>query len=119
VTTDDEDDDPKDVEDLLASLKNDVQQLEYPEDGQAHFDLASAYREMGLVDDALEEFRLAAQAPALACKAGLEIGQIHLERGETELAVAAWMKALAAKERDAVMTRQLCELLARHGHSMA
>jgi len=119
VSTSDDEDDPKDVEALLAEFKRDSEQLVRPEDAQAHYDLASAYREMGLVDDALQEYRLAAQAPALACQAGLEMGQIHAQRGETALAIEAWTAALSAPEREPTMTRKLCELLARHGRSMA
>ncbi|MBI5537892.1 MAG: hypothetical protein HY898_34540 [Deltaproteobacteria bacterium] len=115
----DDEDDPKDVEELMASFKKGVEELIRPEDGQAHYDLAAAYREMGLIEDALEELALAAQAPAFACRAGLELGQLLLQRGDKEQAIAAWKKALAAPQRDVERTRQLCELLAKHGHSMA
>ncbi len=64
-------------------------------DHEAHYDLGIAYREMGLFDDAMIEFRAAAGSPTrrLACLHML--GQCALELGRADQAVAQLREALA------------------------
>jgi lipopolysaccharide biosynthesis regulator YciM len=84
-------------------------------DGQSHYDLAVAYLEMGLFEDALLELSMAERVPELACRVGLTIGAVHLEQGHVERAVAAWRRALMGPGRTPELERRLARLLAEHG----
>ena len=53
-------------------------------DAQSHYDLAMAYREMGLLEQAVESFRIAAATPALATRAAEMIGRCLLDQGRFE-----------------------------------
>jgi hypothetical protein len=84
------------------------------DEGQTHYDLGVEYLEMGLFEDALEQLALAEQVPELACRAGIAVGAVHLERGHLGRAVAAWRRAMTATGRTAELERRLARLLAEH-----
>ncbi|HEY7531056.1 MAG TPA: tetratricopeptide repeat protein [Gemmatimonadota bacterium] len=67
------------------------------EDLQSHFDLGVAFRDMGLVDEAVREFQLAARGEVLRGRALEMIGRCHLERGHAELAVNCFRRGLEAE----------------------
>ncbi len=92
--------DQVDVEDLFAKFKEGVAQQIDVDDGQSHYDLGVAYKEMGLLGDAIREFDTAARDPKRACVCSSMIGMIHLERGELNEAIAAFMRGLEAPDRN-------------------
>jgi tetratricopeptide (TPR) repeat protein len=49
------------VEDVLREFKKGVERTVRPEDIETHYDLGIAYREMGLLDEAIGEFDMAAK----------------------------------------------------------
>jgi tetratricopeptide (TPR) repeat protein len=49
------------VEDVLREFKKGVERTVRPEDVETHYDLGIAYREMGLLDEAIGEFDMAAK----------------------------------------------------------
>ncbi len=65
-------------------------------DHEAHYDLGIAYREMGLFDDAMAEFRAAAASPTRRVACLHMLGQCALELGRAEQAVAHLREALAS-----------------------
>jgi tetratricopeptide (TPR) repeat protein len=67
------------------------------EDGSTHFDLGLAYREMGLLDDAIEEFQAAIEADGQA-EAHFLLGQCHFDLRRLEEAVAHFESALEGAE---------------------
>ncbi len=83
-----------DVESVFAQFKKGVAEQIAPDDSETHFDLGIAYKEMGLTDDAVNEFELASRSPKRACTALTMIGSCHLERGRAELAIEYFQKAL-------------------------
>jgi tetratricopeptide (TPR) repeat protein len=91
--------DQVDVEDLFAKFKEGVAQQIDVDDGQSHYDLGVAYKEMGLIDDAIREFETAARDDKRACICNSMIGMIRIERGELNEAIDAFMAALASPER--------------------
>jgi tetratricopeptide (TPR) repeat protein len=91
--------DQVDVEDLFAKFKEGVAKQIDVDDGQSHYDLGVAYKEMGLLDDAIREFDTAARDPKRSCVCSSMIGTIHLERGELNEAIAAFMRGLEAPDR--------------------
>src|SRR5690606_13385044 len=56
-----------DVEQVFAQFKKGVAQQVAMEDSETHFDLGIAYKEMGLLDDAMSEFRLCLTNPQRIC----------------------------------------------------
>ncbi|MHB8420687.1 MAG: tetratricopeptide repeat protein [Myxococcales bacterium] len=60
ASTPDGDDFQYSVEDVLREFKKGVERTVRPEDVETHYDLGIAYKEMGLVDEAIGEFELAA-----------------------------------------------------------
>src|SRR5204862_5123516 len=56
-------------------------------DAQGHYDLAMAYREMGLLDLAIESFRMALTSPALVTRATEMLGRSLLDQGRFDEAI--------------------------------
>jgi tetratricopeptide (TPR) repeat protein len=71
-------------------------------DAQGHYDLAMAYREMGLTQQAIESFRFAANDPTFKSRAAEMIGHCLLEEGRVEDASRELTEALADPELDAI-----------------
>jgi tetratricopeptide (TPR) repeat protein len=69
-----------DLGSLLAEFQRGIE-AQLSGDAQSHYDLAMTYREMGLHDQAVESFRLAAQDPAFTYRAAEMIGRCLLEQG--------------------------------------
>jgi pilus assembly protein FimV len=86
-----------DVESVFAQFKKGVAEQIAPDDSETHFDLGIAYKEMGLIDDAVSEFELAARSKKRACTSLTMIGSCHLERGKADLAIEYFQKALKAE----------------------
>ncbi|MGH7743153.1 MAG: tetratricopeptide repeat protein, partial [Candidatus Eiseniibacteriota bacterium] len=63
-------------------------------DAQGHYDLAMSYREMGLLEQAVESFRIAARDPALGLRAMEMIGRCYLDQGRFDEAIEEFDRAL-------------------------
>ncbi|MBV9946309.1 MAG: tetratricopeptide repeat protein [Myxococcales bacterium] len=88
-----------DVEEVFAKFKEGVAKQIDVDDAQSHYDLGLAYKDMGLVDDAIREFETAARDPHHACVCYSMIGMIQLERGSVNDAIEAFTLGLDAPER--------------------
>lgn len=88
-----------DVDAVFASFKAGVRSQVEETDSATHYDLGVAYKEMGLVADALKEFGLAARDPARACMCHAMIGLIHLEQNEVDEAIEAYTRGLNAPQK--------------------
>ncbi|MGO9837918.1 MAG: tetratricopeptide repeat protein [Polyangiaceae bacterium] len=88
-----------DVEDLFMKFKEGVAKQIDVDDAQSHYDLGVAYREMGLLDDAIREFETAERDSTRGCICCSMIGMIHLERGKINEAIEAFMRGLEVPER--------------------
>ncbi|HZZ85694.1 MAG TPA: tetratricopeptide repeat protein [Anaeromyxobacteraceae bacterium] len=87
------------VADVFSQFKKGVEQTVRPEDGQTHYDLGIAYKEMGLLDDAVQEFET-----ALAAGGGKKdldcltmVGLCRMAQEEPFQAVDAFSRALRAE----------------------
>jgi tetratricopeptide (TPR) repeat protein len=69
-------------------------------DAQGHYDLAMAYREMGLLDLAIESFRLALTSPVLAPQATEMLGRSLLDQGRFDEAIDELSKGLGQVSGD-------------------
>lgn len=88
-----------DVDKLFAPLKHGVDEQVGLEDTETHFDLGIAYREMGLLDDAIAEFQLCLANPQKQCVAYTMIGLCYLAKGQVSEAVAHFKKGLYVEHK--------------------
>jgi tetratricopeptide (TPR) repeat protein len=70
-------------------------------DAATHYDLGVAYKEMGLVQDAIHEFELASRDPTRECVCQSMIGMLHLSNGNLDAAIDAFIRGLHATEKTA------------------
>ena len=70
-----------------------------PADAAMHFDLGVAYREMGVLDRAVDEFRLASKDPAREASCQALIGGCLLGLGKTREAIEEYKRGLHARRR--------------------
>ncbi len=63
-------------------------------DTESHFNLGIAYKEMGLLDDAIVEFEKASNGANRKLDCVTLIGQCHMQAGDTEAAMAAFKSGL-------------------------
>jgi tetratricopeptide (TPR) repeat protein len=88
-----------DVEEVFAKFKEGVAKQISVDDAQSHYDLGVAYKEMGLLEDAVREFEVAARDAKRECVCRSMIGMIQIERGNLNEAIDALMRGLKAKIR--------------------
>lgn len=88
-----------DVDRVFATFRSGVGAQVAENDSTTHYDLGVAYKEMGLSDEALAEFAMAAKDPKKQCNCFAMIGMIHSERGRADEAIAAYLQALNASEK--------------------
>jgi len=85
-----------DAEQIFAKFKAGIRAQVSENDSATHYDLGVAYKEMGLVADAVHELEVAARDAARECMCHAMIGLIHLEQGSLDQAAESYVKALAA-----------------------
>ena len=61
---------------------------------ESRFDLALAYREMGMLEEAIVEFQIASQAPSKTLESYIEIGRCFIEQGDSISAVGYFFNAI-------------------------
>lgn len=86
-----------DFADMLRKFKQGVAENVEPEDYQSHYDLGVAYKEMGLVDEAIAEFQKALRAPENRVRTYEAIGQCFIEKGQNQMAATVLARALSEK----------------------
>ena len=84
------------LEEIVEGFKQGVAEQLSPEAYDTHFDLGIAYREMGLLDEAIGEFQVAAKAPHYLVQCCSMLGICFLEKGLPELAVKWYQRGLDA-----------------------
>ncbi len=82
------------LEEIFRDFKKGVEQQLSPEDYETHYNLGIAYKEMGLTDEAIGEFQLAAKDPLHAVECCAMLGLCFLEKGLPQLAVKWYHKGL-------------------------
>jgi tetratricopeptide (TPR) repeat protein len=88
-----------DVEEVFAKFKAGVRAQVSESDSQTHFDLGVAYKEMGLVDDAIAEFTMAARDPKRECVCWSMIGVVRTDIGDADGAIEAFIRGLHAEHK--------------------
>lgn len=97
-----------DVEEVFANFKAGVAEQVPADDTQSHYDLGVAYKEMGLVDDAIREFELAGREAERASVCHSMVGMIRLEQGDLDAALEAFNRGLASPKRTKEQEAALC-----------
>jgi tetratricopeptide (TPR) repeat protein len=82
------------LEEIFREFKKGVEQQLSPEDYETHSNLGIAYKEMGLIDEAIGEFQLASKDPGRAVECCSMLGLCFLEKGMPQLAIKWYRKGL-------------------------
>jgi tetratricopeptide (TPR) repeat protein len=85
------------LEEIVEGFKKGVAEHLSPTDYDTHFNLGIAYREMGLLDEAIGEFQLAAKDSRHLVISSSMLGLCFLDKGLPELAVKWYRRGLEAQ----------------------
>lgn len=81
-------------EDIFSEFKKGVDSQLEKEDTETHYNLGIAYKEMGLLDDAIREFKIASADPKIEFDCFNLIGICYVEKGVPLKAVEIFKKGL-------------------------
>ncbi len=84
------------LEEIVEGFKRGVAETLSEEDYDTHYNLGIAYREMGLIDEAIGEFQLASKDPRYLVDCCSLLGNCFLEKGFEDLAVKWYRRGLEA-----------------------
>jgi tetratricopeptide (TPR) repeat protein len=93
-------DEDRDFAELLSQFKSKVHEHLPAEDATAHYDLGLAFKEMGLVDEAIGEFQIAMRAGGMKLRVYEELGQCFLMKEQYNIAEKVLTRALEMKFDD-------------------
>jgi tetratricopeptide (TPR) repeat protein len=88
-----------DVDQVFMKFKAGVRAQVAEADSATHYDLGVAYKEMGLLGEAIAEFEAAARDPHRECMCYAMMGLIYLEQNDLERSAESYIKALAAQSK--------------------
>ena len=88
-----------DVDQVFMKFKAGVRAQVQEADSATHYDLGVAYKEMGLLAEAIAEFEAAARDPHRECMCYAMMGLIYLEQNDLERSSESYIKALAAQSK--------------------
>jgi tetratricopeptide (TPR) repeat protein len=80
---------------MLDQFKAKIAENLGADDVQAHHDLGTAYKEMGLIDEAIREFQAALRASREHLPTYELLGQCFLDNGQPEAAIKSLTRALS------------------------
>jgi pilus assembly protein FimV len=82
------------LDDIFEDFKRGVEEQSVKEDVDTHYNLGVAYKEMGLLDDAISEFILTPQHEPKFIQSRYMLGLCYMEKGEYQNAAAEILYAL-------------------------
>ena len=82
------------LDEIFKAFKKGVEQQVDSQDYETHYNLGIAYKEMGLVDEAIGEFQYAARDPAKTVECCEILGLCFREKGMPQLALKWYQKGL-------------------------
>ena len=88
-----------DVDQVFEKFKAGVKAQVADNDSATHYDLGVAYKEMGLLPDAVGEFETAGRDATRECMCFAMIGMIYLEQNQLDRAAEAYVRALSATQK--------------------
>ena len=90
-------DEEADFQDMLRKFKQGIAETVEDEDHQSHYDLGVAYKEMGLLDEAIAEFQKSLRAPTNRVPSYEALGSCFIEKGQYSMAATILSRALTEK----------------------
>lgn len=87
-------DEQADFADMLRKFKQGISENVEEEDHESHYDLGVAYKEMGLVDEAIAEFQKALRGTQNRARTFEALGQCFLEKKQLPVATTILTRAL-------------------------
>lgn len=88
-------DEQADFDDMLKKFRQGVAENVEEEDHESHYDLGVAFKEMGLLDEAISEFQKAMRGAANRVRTLEALGQCFLEKKQLPVAVTILQRALS------------------------
>ncbi len=82
-------------EEVISEFKKGVARTVAKDDYQTHYNLGIAYKEMGLLDEAIHEFDIAAQDKKIAIDCASMVGHCLVGKREYDTAIDVYRRALA------------------------
>lgn len=87
-------DEQKDFDDMLRKFKQGVADNVEEEDHASHYDLGVAYKEMGLIDEAIAQFQKAFRGTTHRVRTYEALGQCFVEKKQLQVAITILQRAL-------------------------
>ncbi len=87
-------DEQREFTEILEQFKRGIEQNLDTEDYQAHYDLGIAFKEMGLLDEAISEFQKALRAPEGRLRTSEALGICFFQKGQPPIAEAVLRRAV-------------------------
>jgi hypothetical protein len=119
-------DEQADFDEMLRRFKQGVAANVEEEDYASHYDLGVAYKEMGLVDEAIAEFQKSLRGESHRVRSYEALGQCFVEKGQLQVAVTLLRRALettGADDQQLVGVLYLLgyasEVMARHADAVS
>jgi tetratricopeptide (TPR) repeat protein len=89
-----DEDEQREFKEILEQFKRGIEQNLDTEDYQAHYDLGVAFKEMGLLDEAISEFQKALRAPEGRLRTSEALGICFFQKGQPPIAEAVLRRAV-------------------------
>lgn len=110
VPTGDED---QDFAEVLAEFRARIEETIGADDPDSHYDLGLAFKEMGLLDEAITQFQSALRGVDDRLKVFEELGQCFIQKGQFKVAVIILRRALELPQDDIAALKNVYYLLGR------
>ena len=118
-------DEQADFNEMLRRFKQGVSENVDEEDYASHYDLGVAFKEMGLIDEAISEFQKALRGDSHRVQSYEALGQCFVEKGQLQVAVTLLRRALETTRADdqqlvgvLYLLGYASEVLARHADAL-
>jgi len=87
-------DEQRDFQVMLSQFKKGIEENIDEADGEAHYDLGVAFKEMGLLEEAIGEFQKALRSDDTRLQAAEALGLCFYERGQLQVAATVMRRAV-------------------------
>jgi tetratricopeptide (TPR) repeat protein len=118
-------DEQADFQEMLKRFKQGVAENVDDEDYESHYDLGIAYKEMGLMDEAVAEFQKALRGNTHRVRTYEALGQCFVEKEQYQVAASVLSRAIALGEGDdhhlvgvLYLLGRATEALSKHGDAL-
>ena len=114
-----EDNEQKDFAEMLDKFKAGISRNVDEEDFESHYDLGIAFREMGLLDEAIGSFQKAARGTSERVRASEAIGQCFMDKGEAGVTMTVLERLISEPDMTDAQLVGVLYLLGRAAESLS